>query len=198
MRRGIDLVMLMRLTLARPREGMRAMLALDLPMSAGLAGLALMAVISTLILHLFSLDAFAGMTGNPVVQLMTEPFAAAAVQFGFLLLMAWLIHRIGAARGGHGDMSGAVVAVAWLEAAMLVVQLAQIVIALMLPGLVPLLMIVSIAFFFWLLSNFVAEVHGFRSLGWVFAGVVVTLLLVSIALSFLLTLILGPEALSNV
>lgn len=49
-------------------------------------------------------------------------------------------------------------------------------------------MIMSSVLFFWILSHFIAESHGFRSAGLVFAGVATTLVLAVFALSFLLVL----------
>jgi hypothetical protein len=52
--------------------------------------------------------------------------------------------------------------------------------------------------FLWLMVNFIAELHGFRSLGAVFAGMILTFFAAALLLALLLGLILGPEALQGV
>jgi len=55
-----------------------------------------------------------------------------------------------------------------------------------LPGLVGLIAVVSIGLFFWLLVNFIAVLHGFRSLGMVFLMTLAS----GSAIAFLLALVL--------
>ncbi len=52
--------------------------------------------------------------------------------------------------------------------------------------------------FFWLLSHFVAEVHGFASVGKTFLAIMAAMLALSFLMTFILAMILGPEAFANV
>ena len=56
----------------------------------------------------------------------------------------------------------------------------------MLPPLAGLLEIASVVIFLWLLTNFVAELHGFQSVWKVLAGVLLTFVVMVIVLTVLL------------
>ena len=58
----------------------------------------------------------------------------------------------------------------WLQFIMALLQAVQLVAVLILPLLAALLGLVGLGLFFWLLTGFVAELHGFRSPMQVFAG----------------------------
>ena len=81
---------------------------------------------------------------------------------------------------------------------MLGFQLVQLVVAPILPALAGLIALVSFVVYFWLLTHFIAELHGFASRGLVFLGMVLTGLAAGFALAVLFIPILGPEAFSNV
>lgn len=97
------------------------------------------------------------------------------------------IHAVGRAFGGRGRFEDALILVVWLHAVGFVLQLAQLAILLILPPLAQLVVLAGIALLFWLLTGFVAELHGFVSRVQVFVMILVTLL----ALSFALALVLG-------
>lgn len=207
MRAFVDLV---RLTLSAPRQGLRQVLGHDLPAGAGLIALVLVAVVAAILLHLMMLfTPGAGPATAPTAPelaalegALSTPFAAAAAQFVLFLIMAGLVQSIGRSRGGTGRMNEAMLAMAWLEAVMLTVQLVAMLIMAMFLLIAPplfqlsagLLMPVMVGLFFWLLASFVAELHGFPSVFKVLAGVVMTLLVMSFALTFVLATVLGLEA----
>lgn len=188
---------LFRLTISSPRAGMAAVFALNLSRGAGISALALMAIVSSLLLHLLSLG-LAKDSASPAIGLMGGPVMTAVFQFIFLMITAQLIFWIGRARGGQGDLTRAILVVAWLEAIMLIVQVVQILIMLVLPGLAPILALATIGIFLWFMCNFIAEAHSFKSVGMVLLGVILTVLAFSLILSFIITAILGPEVLQHV
>jgi hypothetical protein len=84
----------------------------------------------------------------------------------------------------------AVILIAWLQFIQLLVVAAQILLMIVLPAVAPVLEIAGVILFLWLLVNFVAEMHGFRSLGLVFLGVIITFVGFVFGMSLLL-MILG-------
>jgi len=110
----------------------------------------------------------------------------------------FLIHFVGKARGGSGRLADALLAVVWLQALMVLLQGVQLLLLVVLPPLAVAASYISPPLFFWYISSFTAEVHQFRSVGRVFVGVVLTLLLLSFVLTFILLTLFGPEAFANV
>ena len=193
-----DIAALMQFTLNSPRRGLRAVLDLGLPMGARLAALLLMAVVSALLTQ--GSTALAPVQGNPLFEFLTgSPLRTALIQAAGMLLTAGLVHVLGRAWGGEGRLEDAVLAVAWLQLFMVVLQLAEMAaIVILLPQLAMLAALVGIAVFPWLLTMFVTEVHGFASPVRVFFGILLCTVGLSFVLSFLLVALLGPETFANV
>jgi hypothetical protein len=194
---GARLASLMQLTLQDPTRAARELLAEGVPLSARTAGLLLVAVLSALLVSLQVGDGTPA--PDPITAFMLgSPFRTAVLQWGFLALSVLLIHRVGRAFGGRGSLPDALLIVVWLQALMLGFQLAQLVAAPILPALAGLIALVSFVVYFWLLTHFIAELHGFASRGLVFVGMLLTGLAAGFALAVLFILILGPEAIVNV
>ncbi len=193
-----DILALMQFTLNNPRRGLRAVLDIGLPMGAGVVALLLTAVVSALLTQASA--ALAPVEGNPIFDLLTgSPFRTALIQGSGMLLTAGLVHFLGRAWGGRGRLEDAVLAVAWLQLFMLALQLAEMAsILIMLPQLAMLVALVSVVVFPWLLTMFVAEVHGFQSPLKVFLGILLCTVGLSFVLSFLLVALLGPETFIHV
>lgn len=188
---------LARLSLRDPRAATRALLAEGVPLSARSAGLLLMAVLSTLILQASFVLAPPG--DEPMAGfLASSPVRTAVVQWLILILTAVLTWRVGRAFGGSGNLPDSLLVVVWLQLLMLGVQILQLVAFVLIPPFAGLIGLVGFGLFLWLSVNFIAELHGFRSLGAVFAGMVVTTFAAALLAALLMGLILGPEALSNV
>lgn len=188
---------LVKLTLEDPRRGVRAVLNLGIPLPARTAALLLVAVGSALLTHLGFL--VLPPSEDPVMAFITgSPLRTAVVQWVILACTVVLIDRVGRARGGTGNLADALLIVVWVQVIMLGLQLVQLVALLVAPPLAMIIYLGGLALFFWLLTNFIAELHGFASRGAVFVGIVVTGFAVAFVLILVLTLIVGPEALSNV
>ncbi len=174
---------LLRLTFADPRAGARRVLALGLPVVTRWQALALVVAFSVLFSQVAARlvgaeDALAGLGASPLVAFL--------VLAGFSVAMAGAIHVVGRAFGGRGRLADALLLVVWLHAVGFALQLAQIVLLLILPPLSPLVVLAGIVALFWLLTGFVAELHGFRSRLQVLVMIVVALLLLSFALALVL------------
>lgn len=176
---------LVRETLSEPRATARRIIATDVPMSVRWQALALVVVVSVILAKLTML-----MLGTPsgvMPGMAAGPIWAAVLQTGVLLLVAGAADRVGRMMGGHGDFADALLLVVWLQAIMLLIQAAQIVALLLLPPFAGLIGLAAMVLFLWLLTNFVAELHGFDSLGKVFGMIVVT----AVGLAFLLATVLA-------
>ncbi len=180
-----SLLMLARETVAAPREGARRVLALDLSLGEGLLALALMAVVSGLMMQ-FAMIASPPGPGDYLANLLSQPFRAVILQGALWVLGAWAMYWVGAMRGGQGTLPGAVVLVAWLQFILTILQVVQMAALVLLPPLAGVLGMAGVALFFWLLTHFVMELHGFRSAIATLAGAVGTLILVGMVLAAVL------------
>ena len=185
-----DFLKAARYTVREPRAAARWVLQLGLPVPARWTALALMAVLSTLLVML-DLQII-GTPGDPMVQAaLANPMPLAAVQMLILALSAWLMARIGQIFGGTGQFSDAVMLVVWMQAVLLVLQVAQILAALVSLPLSDVVAFVGFAISMWLMTNFVAELHGFTSLTRVFLGILGSGLVLVVVLAVLLTVVMG-------
>ena len=188
------MIALARLTLTDPSQATRVLLAEGIPMRARTAGLLLVAVISALLVSLQvglnpgDLDPFSAF-------MLASPFRAAVMQWGFLALSAVLIHRVGRAFGGTGSFADALLIVVWLQCLTLVLQVAQLVASVIAPPLAGFIGLLGFVLFLWLMTHFIAGLHGFRSRGLVFLAMIVTAVAAGLVVGMALILIVGPEAL---
>lgn len=190
---GARLVDLARLTLQDPPQAARVLLAEGVPLKARSAGLLLVAILSALLASLQigdreSLDPFSAL-------MLASPIRAAVFQWLFLAVTVFLVHRVGRDFGGHGGFADALLVVVWLQLIMLGFQVLQMVILPLSPNFAGLIGLVSFGLYLWLLTVFIAELHGFVSRGMVFLVMVLTAMAAGFFLAVVLILFLGPEAL---
>lgn len=180
---------LVRQTFADPRVAAQVVLRLPMPLQARWAAVALMAVLSAVLMHLMSglMPPAVGPDGQ-VLPAISPFFWAGMVGFG-MVMTALLAFVVGRWRGGRGELADAVILVAWLQFIQLLIVVIQLVVLVALPVLAPIVEVGAVLIFLWLLVNFVAEMHGFRSLGMVFLGIVVTFVLAVFGMTILLMLI---------
>lgn len=193
-----DILAMAQYTLQNPRKGLRRVLDLNLSSGERFAALALMAVAAALLGHLSA--ALLRVSGNPLVDfLLASPLRMALIQGAGLLVTVAMVHVVGRFWGGRGKFDEAVLAIAWLQFFLMVLQLGELFsVVIGLPQLGILATLVSLAVFPWLLTMFVTEIHGFSSPIKVFFGILASAVALSFGVSFLLVAILGPEAFSNV
>ena len=184
---------LARLSVQNPRAAARVLLAEGVPLAARSAGLTLIAVVSAILLY----PSFVLMPPEDIVSAFfaQSPLQTAVVQWLALLLSVVLIASVGRAFGGRGSLADAMLVVVCLQ---LGVQVAQLLALVVLPPLAGLIGLIGFVGFVWLMVNFIAELHGFRSLGLVFGGIIVTFIAAAFVLAILLALTIGPEVLQNV
>lgn len=182
---------LMRLTLRSPRRGAAAVLAMKLPTPARWVAFWLMVVGSALGVHLSFVLQPAELQ-EVVGHLMSSPFRTALMQGVVMLVSVIAMAQVGRWFGGRGRFDDALILAAWLQAILLALQVVQLVALLILPPLADLLGLVALFLMFWLLTEFVAELHGFRSAVLVFIGILVTAVVLLFGVAFVLALTMGP------
>ncbi|WP_298291825.1 Yip1 family protein [uncultured Litoreibacter sp.] len=119
----------------------------------------------------------------------SSPLMFALVMWGLLVLMVFCTHYIGQMFGGEGAFNDSLVIVIWLQTILIVIQVVQIVIALLSPGLAALLGFGFALFSIWIFVNFVAVAHGFKNLGLVLFGIIMSMIGVVLGLSLIFVFI---------
>lgn len=176
-----------RFTVQNPREGARMVMRANVPVPARWIALAIMAILSAVLAHV----SFGMMPPEMRAQMgtaMASPFRTAIFQAALMLIATHAIVWIGRWRGGIGTFNDALILMVWLQFILLILQVLQIAFQVLLRPMAEVVGYLSVAVFIWLLSNFIAEVHGFKSVGKTFIGVMVTML----AMGFVLALVMLP------
>lgn len=185
-----NLLQMARFTVQSPREGARMVMKANLPMPARWSALALMAVVSSFLAHL-SIRLMPVASQVEMGSVMTSPISTAILQGLLMLASVYAIFWVGRWRGGMGSFADALILMVWLQFILLILQVIQIAVQIILPPLTDLIGFVSIGLFLWLISNFIAELHGFRSVFMTFLGVLATLFVAGFVLSFALLALIG-------
>jgi hypothetical protein len=182
-----NLLRLARYTAVNPRDGAQQILDLNLPRDVLWKMLVLTVVISTLLTHV-GVMLMPG-TSLLMTEVIGSPVLTGLVQVGLLVLMVYCVYWIGRAMGGTAAFDDALAMVIWLQFIMVCVQVIQTALLPIAPMLAGLLGLASIVLFFWLLTHFVALIHGFKSLPSVFIIIIAAIFGVIFGLSLLLALI---------
>jgi hypothetical protein len=74
-------------------------------------------------------------------------------------------------------------------------QLAQLVVDMISPVMAGIIGLGGFVLFLWLMTAFIAELHGFRSRGLVFVGMVVSAFAAGLLIGVAVIVLIGPEAL---
>lgn len=118
-------------------------------------------------------------------RLTSQPIVMALLQVGAAALFATLVDRVGRMFGGTGRFDDALLVTAWLEIAMLFVQVPQILFSMAVPAVGGILSMLSFALYFVLAVQLIRAVHGFRNPLLVALGIVGTVFVAAFALSLL-------------
>ena len=180
---GADVMELGRMTLTRPQEAARAVLAMGFPRGE--------------LWNLFLLTiALAGLLGQIAVLLggaaegpQPTGIGIAALVGGSILLTAGAVHVVGRWFGGEGRFEDSLLLMIWLQLVIVGLQAIQTVALIVAPAFAGLIAIAATVLMTWVLVNFIAVVHGFQSLGKVFLSMILTLFGLAFALSVVLGLL---------
>lgn len=175
-------------SLSAPRDEARWVMSAGLPRAARWQALLLIVVISVILAQISMF--VAPLQGDVIMApLMMNPVMAAIVQMSLLVLMVFAIYWIGRALGGLGGFGNTILVVAWIQFVMACLQVVQTASMVLIPPLAGLISVAGFVLFFWLLTNFIAELHGFQSLGRVFVMIILAMFGFAFGLSLILTLI---------
>lgn len=177
---------LVRLTFAKPRQAAQVVMRLPMTLQDRWAVVALMAVFSAFLMQAMAALLPPALGPNGEALQPVGPFFWAGMVAVGMVMTASLAFAVGRWRGGKGELADAVILIAWLQFIQLLLVVLQLVLVVTVPVLAPMVEIGAVLLFLWLLVNFVAEMHGFRSLGLVFLGVIVTFVAAVFAMSLLL------------
>ena len=190
-----------RLTLANPRAGARWVMGLGLPAATAAEILLLTGALGGILsMAAWALvaDPAAGSDPSLMAAVFQRPLLLAAIQTAVQLASAWAAHVVGRAFGGTGTLAQALALMAWAEVLLLAVQAVQLLLMVVAPPLAGVFSPLALILFFWLMTAFVAEMHGFASSLAVFIGIILTGLAMAVVVAVVLALILGPGGLSDV
>ena len=172
-------------TIRNPRSGARMVLSIDLSRRERWEMLLLTVVLSAV---LAKLSVYVSGGSEEVGIFAASPFALGAVQLVLMLFAVHAIDLVGRRMGGTGDLDGAIVIVTWLQFVMICIQILQILLLLIAPVLSFLLGVAGLGLFFWMLTQFIMELHGFKSAMSVFTGIFLCLLGFAVVFSIVIGL----------
>ena len=173
-------------TVRDARKGARMIMAIKLERRQRWELLLLISVLSALMAGL-SLLIGGGASFTVGGPAMLNPILLGVAQLFLLISMVFGIHIVGTRLGGKGGLDEAILLVSWLQFVLICLQVVQIVAMVLLPPLAFLIGVAGIILFFWLLTAFVAELHGFSST----IGVFVTILIVMVVATAMFRFLLG-------
>lgn len=177
-----DLTLLLQQSLQSPRAAARRLLDWQFPASTAGLAIALMAVLSACLTTISMLVAPEGIDPN-ILQMFKNPLQVAVLQGLVMLVMAMLVQGVGRMFGGRGRFIDALVLIAWTEALLSLLQLAQIVLMVLSPSLAAALSLFGLVVSLWVLASFIAELHGFASASKVLFGLIATVFVVAFAMA---------------
>jgi hypothetical protein len=186
-----NLLSALRYSLQSPRDAIRQVIDSEPPMTARWIALLLVAIASTF-LTLLSFSLVPSDELPPaLVRSMGSPLSLAVIHLVVLFVSVHLLFRIGRFRNGRGSFADCLTVLIWFQIIMLAVQAVQLALQVLLPPFAPAAYFAGLALFFWLLTNFVAELHGFASLSKTFFGILVALAVPILLLGFGLALVIA-------
>lgn len=174
-------------SITNPREGAEEVLSLGVP-PAAIWPFLLLTVVLSAILGQISTFIMMGTTDVMAAGLLAMPAVTGVLQFLVLLGSILAIYHIGRGFGGTGTLLEVALLMGWLQLIMICVQAVQLGLAIVAPPFAGIVGIAALALFMWLLTNFVAVLHGFRSLGQVFVMIILSLFVLAFALSIVLSM----------
>ncbi len=176
-------------TLRDPKEGASTILNFALPRAIIWQLLAVVVLISVVLGHATQALFSSGSSefANPPFAL--SPFSAVVVHGALLVVTVYSAFWIGKIFGGNGSFEEALLLITWMQFIFVVLQVAQTVSLLFFPVVASLIGLIGFCLFFWLLTNFIAVLHGFKSLGLVLAGIIGSVIGIVVVLSIMLPLL---------
>ncbi len=175
-------------SLRDPRAATRSLTHVPLSRTDRWQALTLAVLISVLLG--FVVAQSAPLNDYPLSVLIRErPIMALILELSLMILSVFAVYWVGHACGGRGRFEDAILVVAWLEFLIACLQAVQIAAMFTVPSLQGVVVLLSYGLATWLITNFIAELHGFKSLLSVFVMILVTLTGAVLGLTIVLSLI---------
>ncbi len=169
-----------------PRGGLRKFLSLNWPpilLVQAILGITIVGVIiSNVVIYLMPPLP----DDQQIVTLNAGPIVSFMIQAVVTLVIIFLAHGAAKLFGGTGSVKDTIGAVLWLQFILLFVQIAQAVLMLTVPSVGVLVFMLSFGLLFYLLVNFISEIHGFQNTGLVFLTTLGVLFAASMVLATIL------------
>lgn len=178
---------MLRDSIATPYEAAQALLALRPSTMRIVEAAILVSVVDALIVGVLAGGAFT--IPLPEGDMTLGPLAHAALLAASFLLSAGALQVGGQILGGKGRFEQSLLVVVWLEVIAVAIQFLQLISALIVPPLAPILGIAGLLVLFWCLIHFTRALHGFTGYGRPILAVVLGAFLVGIAVSLLVGLL---------
>jgi hypothetical protein len=175
------------LTLREPRKAAARVLAIQVPRPVLWQALVLVVVLGAI--QTIISDYMVLFMAGPGATLLfaANPLVTSVMALGGTVVMVHAIHRIGAMFGGRGDLDGALKIAIWVQAVLLLFNTAQLILMLFAPVLSALMGMVNVGILFWLMTVFIAVLHGFQSYPKVLLGIFLSALMLGMAIIILLS-----------
>ena len=120
-----------------------------------------------------------------IIQFLDNPFANLILEATGLAITVLGVFLVGKLFGGIGSLQKTLILAVWLNYIMIVFQAVSLVITVIVPVLDYIFFPAGIILFFWLFSNFVTVLHGFKSALNVFFAAFLLILGCSVGITFL-------------
>jgi hypothetical protein len=171
-----DVIALLRLTLRDSREAFRALLEIAPSAESRWLGFAIVVLLSV-ILTQFALLGIPDEALPPFMSAMRGPVSGVFTQGVTVLALAFGSSVVTRIFGGGARFTDALWIVVWIEFVLVVLEVAVLVVALVLPPLADMLGLAGIVIFFLLLTRAVMFLNGFRQAALVLVGIIVFMIL---------------------
>ncbi len=177
------------LSVKKPAEAARILIAMGFASGALWNALMLVAVGNTL---LFALSDQILDGPSPLPGVLNAPLVYFSVVAGGLALTALSVYWIGRWMGGMGTLADILVLITWMQMLRLLVQVVVLALVFVAPLLSAILVLAAGLVGVYMLVHFVNQAHRFNSSGKAILVLVVSLLAIVVGLSIILTLVGGP------
>ena len=186
-----EFIQLIKQSFVEPRTAARKVLNFNLTIREVGEVVVLAIVVSTLLTQVPSLFITSTDMVDPDVpstgmqELSITPFSALTINATLMAITILAVYLIGNLFGGRGTIRGSMIVNAWIHYMMIIVQVVLFLVTTIVPVLAIVVIPLALFVFFWLLSHFVAVLHGFRSAMGVFFAALVLILVASFAITSL-------------
>lgn len=184
-----QLLKMVQFSVQSPKQGAEMVLAAKPAREILWSILALVVALSVILAQLMTFLVPTPADAQVLMPFRPSPVLFALVMWGLLVVMVFCTHYIGTMFGGTGSFDDSLTVVIWLQTILLVIQAAQLIIALVSPAIAGFVGLVFGLLSIWILVNFVSVVHGFKNLALVFFGLIGSMIGVVFGLSLIFVFI---------